>query len=74
MSHGKSHKLLRKTLIKDQKSANALELDRMKQTASIVPSLKDEINKLKDEIRDKDEKIHRDESEREIQDACSTWE
>ena len=53
---GKSHKLLRKAILYDQRKARQLE-EELKDAASLVPKLKREIDELVGELDSRNEKI-----------------
>ena len=62
---GKSHKLLRKAILYDQRKARQLDEEELKDAASLVPGLKREIDELVKELDSKNEKI--EEYERQAQ-------
>ena len=53
-------------LLKDQKDTHFLEEAKIEQALKSIPLLQDEVEKLKDEIREKDEKLQRNDEERGI--------
>ena len=59
VERGKSHKLLRKALIKEEKSAKILEQEELKKEVMSIPSLKYEISQLRNEILSKEEEIEK---------------
>ena len=54
---GKSHMLLRKAILQDQKAARKNQEKELKDVADLVPELKSKINKLAEELDAKDKKI-----------------
>ena len=54
---GKSHKLLRKVILYDQRKTHQLDEEELKDAASLVPGLKREIDELVEELDSKNEKI-----------------
>ena len=54
---GKSHKLLRKAILNDQRKVHQLGKEELKDAASLVPELKREIDELVRELDSKNEKI-----------------
>ena len=60
---GKSDKLLRKTFIKDSRDAKRLEEEKVKDAIELFPNLHDEIDRLNEELEQKDKKF----KEREVQ-------
>ena len=54
---GKSHMLLRKAILQDQRAARKNQEKELKDVADLVPELRSEINKLAEELDAKDKKI-----------------
>ena len=63
---GKSHKLLRKALLKDEKEDKKREIEEAKDQVSSIPGLISEIDQLRAEIQLKTEKIEVDEKDQDI--------
>ena len=61
---GKSHMLLRKAILQDQRTANKNKEKELKDVADLVPELKNEINKLAEELDAKDKNIEEYEKQR----------
>ena len=57
MAKGRSHRLLRKALIKHEKDKKAETLLKDKQMLKLIPSLREEIEELKHMLIEKDRKI-----------------
>ena len=62
----KSHKLLRKALLKDEKKTKEREVKEVKDKVNSIPGLIDEIEELRAEIRYKTEKIEEYEKDQSI--------
>ena len=52
----KSHKLIRKAIINDKREANQLKKEELKDTTSLTPGLKNEIDRLMEELEVKNDK------------------
>ena len=61
---GKSHKLLRKALIKNSRDAKRLEEEKVKYAIDSIPIHHDEIDRLKEELEQKDKKLNEREEQR----------
>ena len=66
MEKGKSHKLLSKALIKDNRDAKRLEEEKVKDFIDSIPDLHDEIDKLKEELELKDKELKEHEEQRKM--------
>ena len=61
---GKSHKLLRKALIKDNRDAKRFEEEKVKDAIDSIPNLHYEIDRLKEELEQKDKELNEREEQR----------
>lgn len=66
VSKGKSHKLLRKALLKDKRDELELNTKMLKEMSDQVPTLKEEIYNLKLELDKKDDELREREGDAEI--------
>ena len=60
----KSHKLLRKALIKDNRDSKRHEVEKVKDAIDSIPNIHDEIDGLKEELEQKDKELNEREEQR----------